>query len=623
MMYCRDPPPPRRRCTLAMLLPLVVVIVVVVVLPRRASCASTSAATTATSAATTATATATTATAHAHVASASASVGRTMSATTNIDSSFSICPERYCETHHLSSDLILRYNVHLPPNFDLRSLSYSEGGDDDDDDIVPNDCPKCKLSVQLEYDGYGWVGFGVSDATGNMVGNVAVIGMPGLSEPRRYHLGGKDPSLVVALDDDNANDDAPPMVEGGSVDYVDGRTVIDFTTSFESWETTTTATTTTNTTTTKRMRPRGPTTFIWAHGRDGEANLGYHGPTRKSSHVIRNIATPSSSSSSPSDSMGMGEGSTTALLTTTAMYMWIAHGALAFVAWGMLVPLAMSIAISSRDVPPPSLGRRAFVNYVGVDWLRLHVRFNVLACAITIFVFAFAVINVHREGSDHFDNGHSKVGLAMLALCLHQVIGGMLRPSKGPMSSKSSHHGDVRRDDAGEEGRPMDEVGIENEDVVVIAGGGNGPRSRNGTPPMTSIARQSWELLHKGLGMSLFFLGTWQMHEGMTLYHERYDNSSYVVVVGLYLAWMAIWIVAVVGGIVRRWRLSSYAAGDAAVEGREKGMDTEMETLDANTHDDVPSDGRSVGVISMAGMKKMTLNRDTSAPIDVEDHVFL
>ncbi len=51
--------------------------------------------------------------------------------------------------------------------------------------------------------------------------------------------------------------------------------------------------------------------------------------------------------------------------------------------------------------------------------------------------------------------------------------------------------------------------------------------------PMMSAMQQAWELLYKSLGLSLFFFGTWQMHKGMVLYHERYKGSSYGAVTGV------------------------------------------------------------------------------------------
>jgi hypothetical protein len=61
------------------------------------------------------------------------------------------------------------------------------------------------LSVQLVYDGIGFIGFAFSES-GTMVGGTAVIGIPGDSEeaanPGFYQLGGKSTTLVTLLDED-------------------------------------------------------------------------------------------------------------------------------------------------------------------------------------------------------------------------------------------------------------------------------------------------------------------------------------------------------------------------------------------------------------------------------------
>jgi hypothetical protein len=61
------------------------------------------------------------------------------------------------------------------------------------------------LSVQMVYDGIGFIGFAFSES-GTMVGSTAVIGLPGDSEaaanPGLYQLGGKSDTLVTLLDED-------------------------------------------------------------------------------------------------------------------------------------------------------------------------------------------------------------------------------------------------------------------------------------------------------------------------------------------------------------------------------------------------------------------------------------
>jgi hypothetical protein len=458
----------------------------------------------------------------------------------------------------------MRYKIHLPSGDD----GYPDGGGD-----TVGGCPGCKISIQLDCDGYAWVGLGVSTPDGSMIGSVAVIGMPGISEPRAYRLGGKDLSLIKGMVGEG-------IVEGASIDFVGGRTVMDFTTSFEIWGQT--------------PLPLGaPMTFIWAHGKDGAADMGYHGPDRRSSHVIENLMIPRSDDATTTTTSEEEE-------VRSTRSAWIAHGIAAFAAWGVLAPVAIAAAVArdglfassvagrferckvSRAVlahcapPPPGGG--------GVGWLRVHVGSNAASCATTVVAFALAASNVSREGSGHFDNGHSRVGLAMLVLCLHQALGGILRPSKEASSPDEDDDdddddvGDVARGGTAENevGEGAGERGIDNEE----GGGVDGGRRR--TLSMKSATRQAWELLHKSLGLSLFFFGTWQMHEGMALYHERYDGSSYVAIAGVYVAWMSMWIVVIVGGIVYRWHLSRN--GGAALDdvGNKRRIERETEMPDVS-----------------------------------------
>ena len=486
------------------------------------------------------------------------------------------CESRYCSTHRLTTDLIMRYKIHLPSGDD----EDPDGGGDD----TVGECPGCKMSIQLDCDGYAWVGLGVSTPDGGMIGSVAVIGMPGISEPRAYRLGGKDLSLIKGMGEG--------IVEGASIDFVEGRTVMDFTISFEDWG---------------QNPPTlgAPTTLIWAHGKDGTADMGYHGPDRRSSHVIEDLMIPRSDDGEEEEG-----GAATETTTTTSeegvrstRSAWIAHGIAAFAAWGVLAPVAIATAVA-RDgllfasvverferykvsrvalayfAPPPGGGGG------GAGWLRVHVGSNAASCATTVVAFALAASNVSREGSGHFDNGHSRMGLAMLVLCLHQALGGILRPSKEASSPDDDDDDDdaptVARGgtDENKVGEGAGERGIDNEEGGCVDGG------RRRTLPMKSATRQAWELLHKSLGLSLFFFGTWQMHEGMALYHERYDGSSYVAVAGVYLAWMSMWIVVIVGGIVYRWHLSRN--GGAAVDdvGNERRIEHETEMPDVSDEGD-------------------------------------
>ena len=65
------------------------------------------------------------------------------------------CTLNFCELE-LSDELIQRYKITVP-----------EGNTDED-------CADCKITVQLELDGYSWIGMGVAGSSG-MIGSHVVM----------------------------------------------------------------------------------------------------------------------------------------------------------------------------------------------------------------------------------------------------------------------------------------------------------------------------------------------------------------------------------------------------------------------------------------------------------------
>lgn len=78
------------------------------------------------------------------------------SAHSSDQSSQTDCTSGFCQLT-LSDELLKKYKVTVP-------------ADNND-----NDCPDCKITVQLELDGYSWIGFGVSGSNGGMVGSHVIM----------------------------------------------------------------------------------------------------------------------------------------------------------------------------------------------------------------------------------------------------------------------------------------------------------------------------------------------------------------------------------------------------------------------------------------------------------------
>ena len=435
----------------------------------------------------------------------------------------------------LSPDLTMRYRIHLPT---------------DHDTAIDDECESCKISIQLIYDGgYAWLGIALAggvDSNSPMIGAHAIVGQPGISDPATFYLGGKSPELVRRTE---------LHVGESSIDYIGGRTVMDFTIAFGDWRGDENL----------GIRLNSPSSFLWAHGSDGETELNYHGPNNKSTFTINNLLESSSEENSSSSSNGEEEGQNPQSMSRTSKSTksaWLAHGILAFLAFGIFVPTAISSALLRNCTLPNSfcgirleeMRNKVLTKY----WLYIHMGFNTTAAAFTVIVFSVAVSNINREGGySHWMTAHSKMGLSMFILVLCQVLGGYLRPSaaaKGGTSGNGVHakvdDDELAMTEGDEREAPVDDINNNTEESQIV--------EETRVLPMKSVVRQAWELFHNILGIALFFFGVWQMYEGIELYHNRYNNASFATVVIFYFLWMSLWICVIVGTIVYKWFLTHH-----------------------------------------------------------------
>lgn len=316
------------------------------------------------------------------------------------------------------------------------SLAYTVNGDG-------------TITMEATYDGNGWIGIGFS-ADGMMVGSDAVIGSTDIGIPQKYRM------TVLSVDTDTAIQLMPPeeqTLTDATVEYKDGQTVMKFT---------------------KIMKEpnqieigMGNNAMLGAYG--SFPIIGYH--TKKLSFSI---------------DLSSGAAEEKAIPFMTA---WRAHGIIAFIAWGVLVPTAVQSAIM-RSL------------FKGPLWFKLHQYINATAMALTVAVFAIGVAVTSKEGAVHFENSHEKMGLAMFILALLQVLNGAKRPHT-PASGEEK-----------------------------------------------TLPRKAWEVGHRLGGVALLACGFWQMDSGMKLYATKFigDGSSRGNVI--YWAWIG-FVVAmlVIGGV--------------------------------------------------------------------------
>jgi hypothetical protein len=218
--------------------------------------------------------------------------------------------------------------------------------------------------------------------------------------------------------------------------------------------------------------------------------------------------------------------------------LWVAHGILMGVAWGVFAPLTIGAACL-RNMK--CLRGNAL-------WLRFHLYLALSVAVLTICGFALAVAATQQEGDlPHFnDEPHRKAGLAIFILVLFQGLAGYFRPglpkAGAPKADGHSLSSESSFTSAGKPSEPGVDGSIEvNEEAPApIWIGKKAPKMdpaevdrkncRNdaagvATPPK-SMLRQYWEYLHRFLGICLLGLAWWNCQTGIILQAEKYDEDD-------------------------------------------------------------------------------------------------
>lgn len=142
--------------------------------------------------------------------------------------------------------------------------------------------------------------------------------------------------------------------------------------------------------------------------------------------------------------------------------LWIAHGAMAAIAWGILVPLAVGSSLIRNILEAIGLSKGS--------WFQIHRGLNSLAVLLTIVSFSIAVYIFNKEGEDeHFsEETHHTLGLIIFIFALLQALNGMLRPHLPHTAEEPVV--DVKSDDdqVQEEVEEVEEVQDEEEEMKNI-----------------------------------------------------------------------------------------------------------------------------------------------------------
>ena len=194
----------------------------------------------------------------------------------------------------------------------------------------------------------------------------------------------------------------------------------------------------------------------------------------------------------------------------TTKFLWILHGTVLSVAWGVFVPLGVGA----------SLVRSGIVKYITPNdegfWFKLHFFFNMSAVILTVVGFAIAVLNISSANGTHFEGLHPVIGLIVFCACILQGLMGYFRPSlpkKKPATKEEATH--TKTNDP-ETNSATNAEGSDDE---------HHHHNSNGNPcgdEEKSLTRVIWEYGHRLFGVALLALAWFNCHTGMEEIGEKY-----------------------------------------------------------------------------------------------------
>ena len=225
--------------------------------------------------------------------------------------------------------------------------------------------------------------------------------------------------------------------------------------------------------------------------------------------------------------------------------LWVAHGVVLAIAWGICAPLGIGA----------SLLRNGLLKYVSPTnkglWYQLHYYWNMLTVVLTIVGFLLGVVATQMDdGEKHFSGDvHNKAGLFIFILCILQGLFGYFRPglpqqpkaspamtsssappptTLPPTSTKEEVDGSTSHFEVSIEN--LNDNKTNNSTSSSNASDTNSPSQKGGsTPPSEgekSSLRLGWEYSHRLLGMILLGLAWYNCHTGMGLMIDNWDDTK-------------------------------------------------------------------------------------------------
>ncbi|GKY93603.1 hypothetical protein MPSEU_000327700 [Mayamaea pseudoterrestris] len=341
------------------------------------------------------------------------------------------------------------------------------------------------ITIELTYEGEAWLGFGVNP-DGEMIGGDAVIGLPDTNSVMQYDMTGEGLDLVTPW--------STQTLSETSIIQTDGVTILTYTMPLVNDNQ-------------NVIQASGPNTFIFAVGFDNTLNT--HAIARSFTMEEALLTCDTASQSTPTtdnnsitgssngDNASTSAGSISDELAraTRTKRLWMAHGLLLSVSWGILTPLAIGCSVLRRKQ--------------GGTWFVLHSSLNNLVFLTTTIGFAIAVYILGKEGDQHFSGErHNLLGLFVFLLLFVQVMSGWFRP-KLPTHAAAARKTVVQ---------PNEEEGEHVATDIVYA-------NDQATAPKKSCLRLMFEMQHRILGLVLLILAWYQVHLGIELYEEEFTMN--------------------------------------------------------------------------------------------------
>eukprot|EP00934_Nitzschia_sp_Nitz4_P005301 Nitzschia sp. Nitz4//scaffold265_size26576//15572//18151//NITZ4_008250-RA/size26576-processed-gene-0.16-mRNA-1//-1//CDS//3329544846//5291//frame0 len=321
------------------------------------------------------------------------------------------------------------------------------------------------LTMRLTYTGgQSWIGIGTNDnGEPRMTPSSVVIGRGDEGTVGEYRLTSYFGASAVSTD----------AFIGGSIEQTDDTTVV----TFVQWLNGTDGRTITN-----------ESQWIYAVGREDNS---WSGHSIQGSFQVSLVNCGDTDTGSVITIVELGEPNKA---------LWMVHGIMLAVAWGLCAPIGIGASLI-RD----GFDRLGFAKGT---WYTIHFYMNAATIFLTLIGFVIALVAMaqqYESNATHFEGTHEKMGLAIAILAFMQGIGGYMRPGL----PKKDENGDL--------------------------------------PPKTTV-RVGFEIGHRVVGGALLAMAWYNCHTGIQLSNLILED---------YPDWrIAFWIiVGVLGGIIMVTRI--------------------------------------------------------------------